>query len=115
MQVLCPPPSLFILRSIKYGSEMVLLTVTPAARVAIERYRALKSTEDEDDIRKRTSALEIGSPIEHEDLIQISSYLRRYDRNANLSTHEWRLDTILKGASVYQPPPPAKPEPVRVF
>lgn len=98
---------------------MVLLTVTPAIRAAVTRYSKLQqlqgSTANEtgSDLGDWLEA-EIGSPIEHSKLIEISALLVREDRQSdeNCLGKEWRLDTLLKGANIYRAPPSPKPEPV---
>lgn len=100
---------------------MVLLTITPAAKSAIGRYCALASADstfEEDAVQAKDLAeLETGSPIEHEDLIQVSSFLLKHAprSNSNAIIQEWRLGTLLKGANVYQAPPPPKPEPTSEY
>jgi hypothetical protein len=93
---------------------MVLLTATQAAKAAIDDYLALHADDQEDDsLRQRLERLEkvsLDGPVEHADLIAISKSARE-DENAN-KTRQCRLDTLLKGATVYQPPPPPKPQPV---
>lgn len=99
-------------------NTMVLLTVTPAAKAAIERYSALRTSDDFADNSgsdlqiEQLSALEIGSPIDHENLIKVSTLLKQCRHRESINNQPWRLDDLLKGASVYQPPPPAKAEPV---
>lgn len=96
---------------------MVLLTVTTAAKAAIDEYVAFSATQDtSNDLKQRLEDVAIGSPVEHSDLIDVSKCLIAKTRSeASVSTFppsEWRLDTLLKGAEVYRAPPPPKPEPV---
>ena len=95
-------------------SAMVLLTTTQAAKAAIDDYLALHADNQENDsLRQRLQRLEkvsLDGPVEHADLIAISKSARE-DENATKS-RQCRLDTLLKGATVYQLPPPPKPEPV---
>lgn len=100
---------------------MVLLTVTPAIKVAIsaliESGKGAENGSGEDFTTKLEGwkAAETGSPIDHSDLIQVSQQLvatARMNGRAELA-REWRLDTLLKGAMVYQKPLPPKSEPVR--
>ena len=92
---------------------MVLLTITPAAKAALVEYCRRQKDVDEgysDEAKERCEKLstaEIGNPIEHHELVDISKYLLQETSGA---AKEWRLDTLLKGANVYQPPPPPKPE-----
>jgi TMEM199 family protein len=97
---------------------MVQLTLTAAGKAAIAQYLRLRKETgnrgDETLTSDHLSDLETGSPIDHAGLIKISQYLVQHSRNAKDSLgKEWRLDTLLKGANVYQKPPPPKPEPVR--
>ena len=100
---------------------MVLLTLTTAAYAAVKEYCRLQSSDAEsvnDTETKarsgRLSQLELGSPVEHSDLIEISKSLVEHKRRQSPGdpAKEWRLDSLLRGAEVYQPPPPPKPEPV---
>lgn len=101
---------------------MVLLTLTPAAKNAVEEYCESKRSPNEDDDEnelevklEKLSKLEAGSPIDHHDLTEVSNFLVQQSRDENDGNgvaREWRLDTLLRGAIVYQPPPPPKPEPV---
>ena len=103
--------------------EMVLLTLTPAAKAAVEEYCRLKRevTEDEggegEAKLEHLSKVELGNPVDHSDLIDISRYLVRKNRknDEDAVAREWRLDALLKGALVYQPPPTPKPEPVSLM
>jgi TMEM199 family protein len=102
--------------------EMVQLTITAAAKAAIEEYCRLKRAsegEDEEQLAKlqTLSKAELGSPIDHHELVHISKYLVQQHKDGRSATEDrlakqWRLDTLLKGATIYQPPPPPKPEPV---
>ncbi|KAK0815837.1 ATP-dependent DNA helicase chl1 [Friedmanniomyces endolithicus] len=94
---------------------MVKLIVKSAANDAIDEYCAQKrsqepTVDDAEEARlQRLSGLEIGKPIEHHDLIDISRFLTQ--RGNGPGARRYRLDVLLKGALVYQPPPPPKPEP----
>lgn len=104
-------------------SLMVLLAVTAASKAAIDAYLSLclSSAIDTDSAelklrRERLEEADTGSPIEHSDLVDISKSLktnhrRLGSRDAPLPK-EWRLESLLRGAAVYQKPPPPKPEPV---
>ena len=99
---------------------MVLLTVTPAAGTAIEEYVKLRrsnaeSAEESEEWLRTLSETQVGSQIDHGDLLRISKFLVGNCRENDKTTtaKEWRLETLLRGASIYQPPPPPKPEPVR--
>lgn len=105
------------------STNMVLLTVTRSSKAAISHVANLRSSKTGDDgdeaghqlPLERLCGLEIGSPIDHDALIKLSSYLRRQDPEFGDDGHDWRIDCLLKGASVYQPPPPAKVEPVCIL
>ena len=100
---------------------MVLLTATTISKAAVEEYCRLKQGSSEDQGREveerleELSGVELGSPIDHNDLIDISTFLVSHSRKVNDDSvaKEWRLETLLKGASMYQPAPTPKPEPVR--
>ncbi|KAM3414091.1 ATP-dependent RNA helicase chl1 [Cercospora zeina] len=93
---------------------MVLLTITPAAKAALSEYFTRLQDVDEGysdeakERREKLSTAEIGSPVEHHELVEVSRFLVQ---NVQGAAQEWSLDTLLKGANVYQPPPPPKPEP----
>ena len=93
---------------------MVQLTLTAAGKAAVDEYCILnKSMGHDQQTCERLSRLQPGSPIEHNDLVDISQFLVDSSRGDEQTTsRKWRLDTLLKGAVVYQPPPTPKPEPV---
>ena len=101
---------------------MVLLTLTPAAKAAVAEYSRIKRRENDsrdeglEEKLERLSRIELGSPVEHHDLIDISAFLVQQCRKESEDdlAKDWRLDSLLKGALVYRPPPPSKPEPVRL-
>jgi hypothetical protein len=99
-----------------YAFVMVLLTLTAAGKAAVDEYCKPHKLGDQSDERlERLSAIELGSPIDHNDLIDISRFLvqrSRNDQDGETPAKQWCLDTLLKGATVYQPPPAPKPEPV---
>ena len=89
---------------------MVLLTLTPAAKSAVELYNQLPG--EKDHVSTSDSSLSeptIGAPVSHAQLIQVARCLRETDiPNKN----DFRLDALLKGANIYVPPPKPKPQPV---
>ena len=99
---------------------MVQLTVTPAAKAAIQQYfeaeqKELSADLNEVDTKWETlRTADVGSPVDHEDLIRLSSLLVQDARREGAKTvvKEWRLESLLKGAKVYKEPPRPKPEPV---
>lgn len=93
---------------------MVLLTLSEAGKAAIEQYcqSAEDSADDSDLSHAALKKLEVGSAISHASLIQISRTLLENKTKGVEESLAWRLDTLLKGSSIYIPPPPPKPEPV---
>jgi hypothetical protein len=110
MCITLPQLTLFIIIVVQFAISlvMVLLTTTQAAKAAIDDYLALHADDQEDDsLQQRLERLEkvsLEGPVEHADLVAISKSAR--------PSRQCRLETLLKGATVYQPPPPPKPEPV---
>lgn len=97
---------------------MVQLTVTAAGKAAVEEYCRLKSAAGEGEENERLETLsktDLGSPVDPHELVDISKYLVEKHRGSSEVAKEWRLETLLKGAVVYQPPPPPKPEKVSHF
>jgi hypothetical protein len=101
---------------IRLDEIMVLLITTPAAKAAVDEYLRLyvgsEKSEAQQHILERLENTELDGPIEHSDLVVVSKRLVKETQGSNNPTKEWRLDTLLKGTTVYQPPPPPKPEPV---
>ncbi|EGP86573.1 unnamed protein product [Zymoseptoria tritici ST99CH_1A5] len=93
---------------------MVLLTTTATAKRAIEEYCRV-NVELREESRKNLTNIETGSHIEHQQLVDISRYLVKHCADPSGIATEWRLETLLKSASVYQPPPPPKPEPTAQY
>jgi hypothetical protein len=95
---------------------MVSLIVTQAAKAAVDEYLRLhdgcENSETQQHILERLEKAELDGPIEHSDLIDVSKQLVTDNQGNDIPTKQWRLDTLLKGTTVYQPPPPPKPEPV---
>lgn len=95
---------------------MVLLVTTPAAKAAVDEYLRLRvGCENNEALQQQLDRLEkteLDGPVEHSDLIDVSKWLLKEQYDSNEPTKTWRLDTLLKGTTVYQPPPPPKPEPV---
>lgn len=95
---------------------MVLLKTTPSLKAAVDEYLRLHADcENSEPLQhqlERLEKAELDGPIEHSDVIDISKRLVKECRGSHTSAKDWRLDTLLKGTTVYQPPPPPKPEPV---
>lgn len=106
------------------AESMVRLTLTHKAKAAFEEYcrrRCLSqdSQRDKDDALTHLAKAEVGSPTDHQDLVEVSKYLTRHTRGQtevarSVTSREWRLETLLKGATIYQTPTPPQPEPVRL-
>jgi len=105
---------------------MVQVTVTPEAEKAIKEYcrqkRDLEGGEEMIEVPELESLRKVatGAPIDHHDLLKISDYLVQRTKSQNdggyaETAKAWRLDTLLKGANIYQAPPSPKKEPVRVL
>lgn len=98
---------------------MVLLTLTELAKAAVDEYCKLQRLADENnDNVEKLSQIQLGSPIDHNDLVGISKYLvEKQQENVfeSGSKREWRLDSLLKGAFVFEPPSTPKPEPVSLM
>jgi len=95
---------------------MVLLRTTPTVKAAVDEYLRLHvDCENGETLQHKLERLEkaeLDGPIEHSDVIDISKRLVKEHHANDGSAKNWRLDTLLKGTTVYQPPPPPKPEPV---
>lgn len=89
---------------------MVLLTITPAAKSAVELYNQLSDGKHDSSLGEPLlSEPVVGGPVSHAQLIQVARFLRDSDvANSN----DFRLDALLKGANIYVPPPKPKPQPV---
>lgn len=92
---------------------MVSLTVTPAAKAAIDAFLGLEIHKiDDEEQGDRLAKIDIGSQVEHQELVTISRHLVQHSGGI---ARQWRLEALLKGSTIYQPPPPPKPEPVRTL
>ncbi|KAI4715805.1 hypothetical protein E4T48_08003 [Aureobasidium sp. EXF-10727] len=92
---------------------MVLLTLTPVAKSAVELYNKL-SNQEQDDPSSDPYLSEpiVGAPVSHAQLIQVARFLREsHLPNKN----DFCLDTLLKGANIYVPPPKPKPQPTAEY
>ena len=98
---------------------MVLLTITPAARQAVELYNALESSAaGQLDAEPSLVAPNLGDPVSHLQLVHIARALkkRRGDGGSLQSAGTCRIDleSLLRGANIYSPPPAPKQPPVSV-
>ena len=105
---------------------MVNLTITPPLLSAIEAIPLTRRKDLNLDLPD-TESLSLEKPISHEQIIQISRYFRETqkhpydsqnatgDENKNETAKIDRsLDALLRGTKLYIPPPPPRPEPVRM-
>jgi hypothetical protein len=98
---------------------MVLLTMTATVVAIVEVYLENNQIESKPE-EPNLDAPKIGHPISHGQLVDISKYLRSKPEKVEgkkvddrrVPTH---LSELLKGCSIYSPPPKPKPEPVRFF
>ncbi|KAG9517224.1 hypothetical protein KCV07_g6341, partial [Aureobasidium melanogenum] len=92
---------------------MVLLTLTPTAKSAVELYNQLSDQKYHDTSSDPSlSEPAIGAPVSHAQLIQVARFLREsHLPNKN----DFRLDALLKGANIYVPPPKPKPQPTAEY
>jgi hypothetical protein len=89
---------------------MVLLTLTPAAKSAVELYNRLSDQEHHDPSSDHSlSEPTVGAPVSHAQLIQVARFLCESQLP---NKNDFRLDTLLKGANIYVPPSKPKPQPV---
>ena len=91
---------------------MVLLTITPAIVVAIQKCQELDSKsliKLELPSEPSLAEPEAGDPISHSQLIGISKLLKSHSEQLDIPHH---LGDLLRGSKVYIPPAKPKPEPV---
>jgi hypothetical protein len=89
---------------------MVLLTLTPATKSAVELYNQLSDQKHHGSSSDPSlSEPTVGAPVSHAQLIQVARFLRE---SQLLNKNDFRLDTLLKGANIYVSPPKPKPQPV---
>lgn len=93
---------------------MVFLTITTGTAEAIQVYLELNTAAKSDVLP--LESIDLGSPIDHWKLMEISKSLVEQAKAKEdvEGSKRWRLDALLKGAKVSQPPPPPKPEQVRI-
>jgi hypothetical protein len=90
---------------------MVLLTMTASMVEALKRLQSSANISDMSQYNEaevQLSKPEIGKPISHGQVLDISVKLKE------LRIPSYRLDVLLQGSRVYNPPPLPKPEPVRL-
>ncbi|KAG9560590.1 hypothetical protein KCU71_g3973, partial [Aureobasidium melanogenum] len=92
---------------------MVLLTLTPAAKSAVELYSQLSDQKHDDTLSDPSlSEPTVGAPVSHAQLIQVARFLRE---SCLPNKNDFRLDALLKGANIYVPPPKPKPQPTAEY
>jgi TMEM199 family protein len=95
---------------------MVLLTMTAAVVAAVEVY--LENNQiDSNSEEPNLNTPKVGNPICHGQLVDISRYFKSNHeklegKNADGTGVPIHLSELLKGCSIYSPPPKPKPEPV---
>ena len=94
---------------------MVLLTITPAAKTAIDLYNELKSSDksyDPQDTNEPPPTIQatFGGPISHGQLIHLSRFLQDREYSVGATSESVRLDALLKGSNIWTPPPKPRPE-----
>lgn len=94
---------------------MVLLKATDSIISALE---AVPTTHREE--LELPATLELHGPITHEQLIRLSKHLKQNTQYNSLYNNSdpknpTLLSFLLRGTKVYVPPPPKKPEPVRLM
>ena len=91
---------------------MVLLTVTSRIVIALETIPPSQRTELNLPVSAR-----VGESISHEELLRLSKHLQHdatyRESLSTVQSPSTVLNTLLRGTTVYIPPPPKKPEPVR--
>lgn len=94
-------------------AAMVLLTMTPAIVAAVRRCETLADPEQmrklQPDGEPHLSDPAPGKPVSHAQLIDISDFLKLSDSSDETAA---ALNDLLRGSSIYTPPPKPKPEPV---
>lgn len=89
---------------------MVLLATTDRIHAAFETISS--SRREELDL---PPTLELQGPIAHEQLIRLAKHLQNDTEYKAQNSHKPTiLSSLLRGTKVYVPPPPKKPEPVRL-
>jgi len=96
---------------------MVLLTMTPAVVAAVNVYLENNIHEQQSD-EPELDAPKAGNPISHGQLVDISKYFKSNPEKAKGKSIDGEsipihLSDLLRGCSMYNPPPKPKPEPVR--
>lgn len=90
---------------------MVLLTMTTSIVEAMKHTNFIALTEEKPAVEGDPSLGEpaIGKPISHSQIVNLWKDLRKQDGT------KYSLESLLRGSTVYIPPPLPKPEPVSCF
>ena len=89
---------------------MVLLVTTDRIHVAFEAVSSARREELD-----LPPTLELQGRIAHEQLIRLAKHLQNDTEYKAQNSHKPTiLSSLLRGTTVYVPPPPKKPEPVRL-
>lgn len=96
-------------------SKMVLLTMTPAMVAAVKVYTAGGGSASNPDEPTLDEAI-VGKPISHGQIIDIAEFLKNNSDTVQQGTKDGNpvslsLADLLRGSSVYMPPPEPKPQP----
>lgn len=88
----------------------MLLTMTPAMVAAVQEYNELLLPQEDTSPSTEPSLADpaAGKPISHSQILDIQKKLKSSSKS-HTSPH---LDDLLRGASIYTPPPKPKIEPV---
>ncbi len=92
---------------------MVWLTMTPAIVAATKKYQAFAPVDVLEALGSEPSLLdpEVGKPVSHGQLIDISSYLRDVAINTEVDgAGLYHLNDLLRGSRIYTAPPKPKPQ-----
>lgn len=93
---------------------MVLLTMTSAIVAAVKEYEASRQHSDEaPSTEPDLSTPEVGKPISHGQIIDISKHLKSIAARTPDAQHTpYHLNDLLQGSQIYVAPPRPKAEPV---
>ncbi|KAF2402435.1 hypothetical protein EJ06DRAFT_473906 [Trichodelitschia bisporula] len=94
---------------------MVLLSMTKVVAAAVEIYLE-SGQQDEQPEEPALVEPAPGKPISHSQLVDVSRFLKAHPEKVAAKTEgdqhvPVHLSELLRGCSIYQPPPPPKPEP----
>lgn len=92
---------------------MVLLTITPTIVEAIHSRNEIATPVDKPVVDDEPTLEDpaAGKPISHGQIVDLWKDLRGQEHE----NPKYSLEHLLRGSTVYIPPPPPKPEPVSLF